>query len=391
MSGALLATSPLLQVYRPASPLFVTGSGAWLIAGDGERYLDFTSGIAVNALGHDSPVVANAIRDALASGLVHTSNLFRTGPAAALAEWLVDHSFAASVFFSNSGAEANEAALKFARRWGRAAGGAGKTDIVALRGGFHGRTLGALSVTDRPDYRRPFAPLLPGVRFVDPRAPGGMEAALDRSRTAAVIAEPIQAEGGVRPLSNGELRRIRTLCDEADALLILDEVQVGLGRTGTLWAHEAAGIVPDIMTLAKPLAGGLPMGATLLSEEVAASIEPGDHGSTFGGGPLVASVALAVCRAIAEPAFLAGVRARAAILDARLAGLTGGSGVREARGVGLIRGLELEGPASEAVARALDRRLLVCAAGPRTVRLLPPLDIPTDELLLGLDRLEEAL
>lgn len=394
MSAAVAeaASSALLPVYRRPAPVFVAGSGSWLEDDTGRRYLDFTSGLAVNALGHGSPVVRRAIEEALATGLIHASNLFRTRPAEAMAEWLVAHSFAGAVFFCNSGAEAAEGALKFARRWARAASGLeSKIEVVALRGGFHGRTMGALSLTDRPDFRDAFAPLIPGVRFVDPREPGALEAALDPARTAAVFAEPIQAEGGVRPLGDEGLRRLRSACDAAGALLVLDEVQVGLGRTGRLWAHEAAGIVPDIMTLAKPLAGGLPMGAILLADHVAAAVRPGDHGSTFGGGPLVASVALAVSRAIAEPAFLAEVRERSVQLDRRLARIAARPKVVEVRGTGLIRGIEVRSDAASVVAGALDAGLLVCGAGPHTVRLLPPLNVRADELDLGLDLLEEAL
>ena len=391
MTSAVAAPA-LLPVYRRPAPVFVAGSGAWLHDESGRHYLDFTSGLAVNALGYGSPVVAEAVAEAVASGVVHASNLFHTRPAQTLAEWLVAHSFASSVFFCNSGTEANEGALKFARRWAVTVTGLEtKREVVALRGGFHGRTLGALSMTDRPDIRDPFAPLVPGIRFVDPWEPGALEAALDPSRTAAVLAEPIQAEGGVRPLGVEGLRRLRAACDEVGALLILDEVQVGLGRTGTLWAHEAAGIVPDIMTLAKPLAGGLPMGAILMSDEVAGTIRAGDHGSTFGGGPMVATVALAVCRAIARPGFLDAVRHRSAELDRRLGAMTARGIVVEARGAGLIRGLEVRGEAAAVVERSLEVGLLVCAAGPRTVRLLPPLTMTADELDHGLDLLDSVL
>lgn len=409
-SGATLAPRPtassLVGVYRPAEPLFVRGCGAQLVDDTGRTYLDFTSGIAVNALGHGSPLIADAIRAAMETGLVHTSNLYRTRPAAELADWLVEQSFADAVFFSNSGAEANEAALKFARRRGRAVGGAAKTEVIALRGGFHGRTMGALSMTDRQAYREPFAPLIPGVHVVDATVEA-VAAAAHPSRTAAVILEPIQGEGGVRVLPPSLLRGLRSLCDEVNALLIVDEVQVGLGRTGRLWAHEASGVVPDVMTLAKPLAGGLPMGATLVTAEVAAAIQPGDHGSTFGGGPLVASVALAVCRHIAQPEFLAGVRERSALIEARLDRWLDEGRVADARGAGLIRGVQLAdaapsdvvpirpaaapAPAAAVVARALEAGLLVCGAGPDVVRLLPPLTIDRDELLTGLDLLEESL
>lgn len=386
-----MARPALVGVYRPAAPLFVAGSGAWLTDEAGRRYLDFTSGIGVNALGHASPVIRDAISGALECGLVHTSNLFRTSPGEALAEWLTSHSFADAVFFSNSGAEANEAALKFARRWARAADGEGRTGIVALRSGFHGRTYGALSATDRPAYRAPFAPLLPDVHFIDPLDGDAARRAITRS-TAAVIVEPLQAEGGVRPLPAGLLARLRQICDEAGALLICDEVQVGLGRTGALWAHEAEGVSPDIMTLAKPLAGGLPMGATLVSARVAAALQPGDHGSTFGGGPLVAAVALAVCRTIADPTFLEGVRRRGARVAARLAAMRARPGpVREVRGAGLLHGLELDRPAAEVTTRALECGLLLCGAGPDVIRVMPPLNIEPGDLELGLDRLEEAL
>jgi acetylornithine/N-succinyldiaminopimelate aminotransferase len=383
----------LLGVYRPAAPVFVGGEGSYLFADDGTRYLDFTSGIAVNALGYGDPDVAAAIRASVDAGLIHTSNLFRTRPAAELAEWLAEHSFADRVFFCNSGAEANEGAFKFARRWARAHGDESKTEIVAFHGGFHGRTIGALAATDRPAYQAPFRPLMPGVRFC---AVGDVDEAdrLIRSdRTAAVIIEPIQAEGGVLPVPSSFLRTLRYLCDEAGALLIFDEVQVGLGRTGTLWAHEAADVSPDLMTLAKPLAGGLPMGAVLLSERVASAIVPGDHATTFGGGPLVASAALATCRKIGNPDFLAEVRRKGELLGTLLGGLA----MRRpeavsVRGAGLIWGIELSSAvAGEVVSRALAAGLLLCTAGPNVVRVLPPLTVADEDLARGVAVLEEAL
>ena len=384
-----VADSPLVGVYRQPDIVFVGGSGAHLIDERGGRYLDFTSGIGVNALGHGHPAVARAILRSLDAGLVHTSNLFRTQPVADLARWLVDHSFADAVFFSNSGAEANEAAIKFARRWARAAHGEGRTEIVALGGGFHGRTMGALSLTDRPAYQAPFAPLLPDTRIA--RLDGPIGDIVDPERTAALIVEPVQGEGGVHPLPAHVLRALRTACDRAGALLIFDEVQVGLGRTGRLWAHEWAGVQPDVMTLAKPLAGGLPMGATLVTREVAAALQPGDHGSTFGGGPLVASVALAVCREVGDADFLAGVRARGAVVRLRLEGIVASGRAAAARGAGLLMGLDLGRPAEETVARARANGLLVCTAGPNVVRLAPPLNVAEEELVKGLDLLEESL
>lgn len=385
------AADALLPVYRPAGPVFVAGEGSYLSAEDGGRYLDFTSGIAVNALGYGDPEIAAAVTDALASGIIHTSNLFRTRPAAELAEWLVAHSFADRVFFCNSGAEANEGAFKFARRWARSTGGQ-KTEIVAFRGGFHGRTMGALSATDRPAYQDPFRPLVSGIRFCEVGDTAELERVVRRDRTAAVVIEPIQAEGGIQSIPPHFLRALRVLCDEADALLIFDEVQVGLGRTGTLWAHESAGVTPDLMTLAKPLAGGLPMGAVLLTERVAAAIQPGDHASTFGGGPLVAAAALAVCRRVGDPQFLAEVTRKGLVLAERLGALAlRRPGVLAVRGTGLIWGLEMDGPVAGAVTRALDAGLLVCAAGPRVIRLVPPLTVSDEEILLGVSMLEEAL
>ena len=379
--------SALLGVYKPAGPAFVAGEGCELIAEDGRRYLDFTAGIAVNALGYGDPDVADAIRGALDAGVIHTSNLFRTQPAAELAGWLADHSFADRVFFCNSGAEANEGAIKFARRWA----GEGKTEIIAFRGGFHGRTMGALAATDRPAYQEPFKPLMPGVVFCDVGDTAEVDRLLARGKTAAVIIEPLQAEGGVRAVPAEFLKALRYLCDEAGALLILDEVQCGLGRTGTLWAHQAAGITPDLMTLAKPLAGGLPMGAVLMTEAVASALKPGDHGTTFGGGVLVASAALAACRKIGAEPFLAEVRRKGTLVADLLGALAlSRPSVRAVRGAGLIWGIEVD-DAAGIVARALDAGLLLCSAGADVVRLLPPLVISDDELRRGIAVLEEAI
>ncbi|HET7275029.1 MAG TPA: acetylornithine transaminase [Longimicrobiaceae bacterium] len=383
--------SPLLGVYKPAAPLFVRGEGSDLIADSGTRYLDFTSGIAVNALGYGDPSVSAAIRASLESGLIHTSNLFRTRQGEELAGWLVENSPADRVFFCNSGAEANEAAFKFARRWAGEQGGSEKNEIIAFRGSFHGRTFGALAATDRPAAQEPFKPLMPGVRFSDLDSLS-VKRLIRADRTAAVIIEPIQAEGGVLPVPDHFLRDLRDLCDEAGALLIFDEVQVGLGRTGRLWAHEASGVVPDMISLAKPLAGGLPMGAVLLTDRVADAIRPGDHATTFGGGPLVAAAALAVCRRIGDPAFLTEVRRKAQLL----ADLLGGLALRNARvvavrGAGLIWGVEIDGPAAPVIERALQSGLLLCGAGQNVVRILPPLTIRDEEMARGVAILEGAL
>ena len=382
----------LLGVYRPAEPVFVAGEGSSLISEDGERFLDFTSGIAVNALGYGDTGFADAVREVLDTGVVHTSNLFRTRPAVDLAQWLTEHSFADRVFFCNSGAEANEGAFKFARRWAREVGGEGKHEIIAFRGGFHGRTFGALAATDRPAYQEPFRPLMGGVQFASIGDIASVRALCSAERTAAIIIEPLQGEGGVLPVPAGFLNELRVLCDELNVLLIFDEVQVGLGRTGTLWAHEASEVVPDLLTLAKPLAGGLPMGAVLMTERVAHAVQPGDHATTFGGGPLVASAALAVCRRIGDPSFLEEVRRKGRIIAARLASLAAERGeVADARGAGMIWGLVVAGSAADVVARALQARLLLCTAGANVVRIVPPLNISDEDLENGLRILGESL
>ncbi|NNF37229.1 MAG: acetylornithine transaminase [Gemmatimonadetes bacterium] len=375
----------LLGVYAPPDMLFERACGSWLIDREGRRYLDFTSGIAVTALGHGAPEVRAAIEAALDSGLIHASNLFRTEPAEALATELVQASFPGSVFFCNSGAEAGEAALKFARRWARSVGGADKHEVVAFRRGFHGRLFGTLATTDREAYRAPFEPLMPGVRWAEVGDLASVEAVVDPARTAAVVIEPVQGEGGVRPVPADFLIELRRLCNEHGVALIFDEVQCGLGRTGDLFAFEASGVRPDLLSLAKPLAGGLPMGAVVVAPAIAETIQPGDHGTTFGGGPMVAGVARAVLATVSAPAFLRGVRERAARVETALHGLReADAGIVEVRGRGLMWGIELDRPAAPVVAAARERGLLVCSAGASVVRLLPALNIPMEELDQGL-------
>ena len=386
MTATRSALSALLGVYARVGPLFVAGEGAELIAEDGTRYLDFVAGIGVNALGYNHPVIRGAIERALATGLIHISNLYRSEPGERLAEELVSRSFADQVFFCNSGAEANEAAFKFARKWRR------KPGIVAFSGAFHGRLFASLAATDRPEFRRPFEPLVPEVAIV----PLGDRAAVDRAiseeRTGAVIIEPVQGEGGVRPVDTGWLAWLRDLCDTRGVALIFDEVQCGLGRTGTLFAYEQTGVVPDMVTVAKPLAGGLPMGAVLVKEAVATALAPGDHATTFGGGPLVAGVALEVVRAIAQPELLAAVRRHGEWLTTRLSAVAARSRrVRAVRGRGLMWGIELAEPAAPIVALARDRGLLVATAGANVLRLLPPLVITPEDLARGVEILEGAL
>ena len=384
-STASADVSALLGVYARVGPLFVAGEGCELIAEDGTRYLDFVAGIAVSALGYNSHVIRDAMLRALDSGLIHVSNLYRTEPGERLAAELTK-SFGGHAFFCNSGAEANEGAFKFARKWSK------QTDIVAFTGSFHGRLFASLAATDRPDYRRPFEPLLADVHIIPLGDVAAARQAITKERTAAVIIEPVQGEGGVRPVADEFLAFLRQHCNETGAALIFDEVQCGLGRTGTFFAAEHAGVVPDIYTLAKPLAGGLPMGAVLVKDAIATSLGPGDHATTFGGGPLVASVALDVVRVIADPDFLAAVRHQGDWVGERLGGLAARSPrVREVRGRGLMWGIELTEPAARFVTAARERGLLVATAGPSVLRLIPPLVITRDELARGLALLEEVL
>lgn len=366
----------LLQTY--AKPAFVIerGEGVYLFDTEGRRYLDFVSGIGVNALGYgDAEIVATIASQA--ARLIHVSNLYLTAPAGELARMLVASSPAFDrVFFANSGAEAVEGAIKFARRYARAHFGEGKTAIVAFDGSFHGRTMGALAVTSRAKYREPFTPLIPGVRFAAYNDSASLEATMGDD-VCAVILEPVQGEGGLRVAETAFLQAARRLCDRYGALLIFDEIQCGMGRTGTLWAYEPSGVLPDILTVAKPLAGGLPIGAVLLRQAVADTIQVGDHGSTFGGNPLVTSVAAVVLRRISDPAFLAHVRAVGHYLDEALHDLAAGRPdvILELRGRGLMRGLRLAGSAGAVREAAQERGLLVATAGDDVLRLLPPLII----------------
>ena len=381
--------SPILDTYKRAPVEFVRGSGVHLYDAQGKAYLDFVSGIAVNALGYDDAGLKAAMH-AAADGLVHTSNLYSTSPGERLAAALVAKSFADKVFFCNSGAEANEGAFKFARRWARTVDDA-KHEIVALRGAFHGRLFGTLAATDRPAYRLPFRPLTPGVSIFE-RDLAELDAALSEDTVAALIVEPVQGEGGVRVLDPGFLRELRAVTKARNIAMILDEIQCGLGRTGTLFAYEHAGIEPDMVTLAKPLAGGLPMGAILMTRAIADTIKPGDHGTTFGGGPFVSSVALHVLERLSAPAMLAHVTEVGAWFGRELHEIAHRtSRIRQVRGAGLMWGVDVMGTAAHVVSESLARGLLVCSAGDYTVRLLPPLVATQDELSRGLSILEEVL
>ncbi|MEA2764507.1 MAG: acetylornithine/N-succinyldiaminopimelate aminotransferase [Gemmatimonadaceae bacterium] len=388
---ASTANTSILGTYKRAPMEFVRGEGVELIDADGKRYLDFAGGIAVNSLGYGDPGIARVIGEALSTGLIHTSNLYRTSAGEQLADKLVECSFASKVFFCNSGAEANEGAFKFARRWARKIGTDAKVEIIALRGSFHGRLFASLAATDRPSYRAPFRPLAGAVSICE-RDLSDLETALDEETVAALIVEPVQGEGGVRVLDDTFLEKLRTLTAKREIALIFDEVQCGLGRTGHLFAYERSGVVPDMLTLAKPLAGGLPMGAVLLSEDIASTIQPGDHATTFGGGPLVAAVAAHVLERLSDPSLLESVREKGAWLGEQLDGIARRSGkVRAIRGTGFIWGLDVLEPAGDIVKRGWEEGILLLTAGEHTLRILPPLIMDRDDLVRGLSIIEKVI
>lgn len=381
----------VLQTYKRPPFVLERGEGAYLYDTKGRRYLDLVAGIAVNALGYGDPEVLATLH-AQAEKLMHASNLYHTIPQAQLARDLVQRSFADRVFFCNSGTEANEAALKFARKWQRVNHpGEDRSGIVAFTGSFHGRTMGALSTTYREKYRAPFEPLVPGVTFAPFNDAAAARAAIGPT-TGAVIVEPLQGEGGVHPADPLFLQALREACDAQGALLIFDEVQCGLGRTGTLWAYQASGVTPDLMTLAKPLGGGLPIGATLLTQRVADAIVPGDHGSTFAANPVICAVAQVVLRRVSDPAFLVRVQQRGAYLQRGLLALKDRHPVvQQVRGRGLIWGIDLAVDAGPLVNRAYDKGLIVTTAGDRVLRMVPPLIVNEEQIDEALITIGELL
>jgi acetylornithine/N-succinyldiaminopimelate aminotransferase len=367
--------SALLPVYPPVPLTFVEGEGAWLVDDGGRRYLDFGSGIAVVGLGHRHPAPLAAAHAQL-DRLWHASNLFGTEPAPALARRLSERFGGAQAFFCNSGAEAIEAAFKYARL------ATGKTGIVALEGSFHGRTTGALSATGQPAKREPFEPLLPGVRFARANDLASLAAAVGPD-TGLILLEPIQGEGGVRPLEPEFLAAAAAY----DTLLCLDEIQTGVGRTGSFFAWEQLGVRPDLVVLAKGLANGLPIGALLVADEVAGAFAPGHHGSTFGGNPVSCAAACAVVDAL-DDELLANVRTQGARIRAGLSTL---AGLADVRGAGLLVGADTAQPAAEIVAAALERGLVVLTAGEHVLRIAPPLVVGPDQVDTALTILEEVL
>jgi predicted acetylornithine/succinylornithine family transaminase len=375
-----LERTSVIHSYARLPVELVRGEGARLWDVDGNEYLDFLCGISVTSLGHCHPRIVAVVREQVGR-LMHTSNLFYTEPAMRLAERLSQSSLGGKVFFCNSGAEANEAAIKLARK-ARAGG-----DVVVVHGAFHGRTYGALSATPQEAKQAPFAPLVPGFRPVQPD-PGELRAAVD-ANTAAVMLEPIQGESGVNVLSTELLRAAREVCDEHGAALIFDEIQCGMGRTGSLWAYEQLGVEPDAMTVAKALGGGMPIGALVTGPRLADVLVPGDHGSTFAGGPVVASAALAALELTDDPQLLARVGELGELLKEGLARLRH---VAEVRGRGLMLACELDVNAPDVVSRALlEQRLILNATGANTLRLLPPLTIDEADIAQALTRLAGAL
>ncbi|KAM0885912.1 hypothetical protein ACQ4PT_030029 [Festuca glaucescens] len=384
----------IVGTYKRAQVVFVAGRGCKLYDIDGREYLDMAAGIAVNALGHCDPDLVEAATDQ-SKRLGHASNVGYTVPQVQLAKRLVEASFADRVFFANSGTEANEAAIKFSRKYQRVAhpDGDAPTGFVSFSNCFHGRTMGSLALTSKVQYREPFEPVMPGSTFVEY---GNLEEAkkvIRSGKIAAVFVEPVQGEGGIHSATKEFLQGLRHACDEAGALLVFDEVQCGLGRTGHLWAYEIYGVKPDMMTLAKPLANGLPIGVVLVNEKIAAAINYGDHGTTFGGNPFVCSAALAVLDKIQKPGFLAEVSKKGENFRQLLkTKLSGNPHVKEIRGIGLIVGIELDVPAGPLVDACLDAGVFLLTAGKgNVVRLVPPLIISEKELEQAAEVIRDCL
>jgi predicted acetylornithine/succinylornithine family transaminase len=382
-----LAERYLMRTYKRAPVDFVRGEGPLLWDAEGRRYLDFLAGISVCSVGHCHPEVVKAVRDQ-AETLMHVSNLFYTEPMAQLAQRLSESSLGGRVFFSNSGTEAVECAIKVARKHAHRRGIAAP-EIVSFAGDFHGRSYGALAATPGLAENQALGPMLPGFRSVPHNDAAALREAVGE-RTAAVLIEPIQGEAGVFPTGEEALLAAGEACDEAGALLILDEIQTGVGRTGSLWAFEQTPVRPDVLTTAKALGGGLPIGACITAPGCADVLEPGDHGSTFAGGPLAAAAALAVLDLVDDPALLRQVRELGAYLCEKLDAL---EGVRETRGRGLMVGVGLEQGIDAAAAGAdlLERGLVVNVPRPDTLRLLPPLVIDSDHVDLAVDLIGESL
>ena len=368
-----------MPVYARLPVTLVRGQGVKVWDANGKEYIDFLAGIAVNALGHCHPKMVAAIQEQAAT-LIHTAGYYFTAPVAKLAEKLTGVSGMDRVFFGNSGAEAVECAIKISRKWGKSHGGPSKYGIVAAQKSFHGRTMGAVTATGQPKYQEPFTPMLEGFTHVPFNDIEALEAAVTDD-TCAVLLEPIQGEGGVYPAHKAYLEAARKLCDKHQALLIFDEVQTGIGRTGKWFAYEHYGVVPDVLTSAKALGGGFPIGACLARGEAALTLVPGDHGSTYGGNPLACATALAVLNTIEEEHLLANAAAMGAYFMQRLSEPPLQSKIAEVRGLGLMIGIELKAPdAKRVLMECLERGLLMSAIGDHTLRLVPPLNVTQSEI-----------
>jgi acetylornithine/N-succinyldiaminopimelate aminotransferase len=382
---------PLLPTYARAPLSFVEGEGAWLVEADGRRFLDFGAGIAVCALGHAHPALVAALTEQ-AGRLWHTSNLYRVPEQERLGARLVDLTFADTVFFTNSGTESLELAVKMARRFWHAAGQPERTRIVTFEGAFHGRSMAAISAAGSAKMTDGFAPLLPGFVHLPWGDHDALSATLAEPDVAAVLVEPIQGEGGIRAMPDVCLKGLRQLCDESGALMVLDEVQCGVGRTGTLYAHEQAGVAPDILMTAKGIGGGFPLGAVLATERAASGMATGSHGSTYGGNPLGCAVGRAVLEHVAEPAFLDEVRRKAGLLRQRLEGLVAAHPdvLEDVRGRGLMLGVKCRCRVADLVAAGYAEEVLTVPAAENVARILPALTISDDEIAEGVARLDRA-
>lgn len=382
--------SHVLPTYNRAPIAFEQGQGAWAIATDGTRYLDLGAGIGVNVLGHAHPDLVAALTEQ-AGRIWHVSNLYQIPQQERLAGLLVEKTFADTVFFTNSGTEAAELAIKMVRKYWHDAGQPDRTEILTFEGAFHGRSTGAIAAAGSDKMTAGFGPLMPGFRSLPWGDMQALEAAIS-DRTAAVMLEPLQGEGGIRPLPDADLRQIRALCDKAGALLVLDEVQCGMGRSGRLFAHEYAGITPDIMMIAKGIGGGFPLGAVLATQAAASAMDLGSHGSTYGGNPLACAVGAKVMDIVADEEFLAEVRRKSALLAQKLEGLVAAHPqVFEAlRGQGLMLGLKCRIAPARLVQAGYDQQILTVPAADNTLRLLPPLNISDEEIAEAVARLDRA-
>jgi len=380
----------VLPTYNRAPLAFTHGAGSWLFAEDGSRYLDLGSGIAVNALGHAHPALVATLQDQGAK-LWHVSNLYRVPEQEKLADLLVEHTFADTVFFTNSGTEAAELAIKMARKYWYEKGQKDRVEIIAFEGAFHGRSTGAIAAAGSEKMVKGFGPLMPGFVHLPFGDHDALRAAIT-DHTAAIMVEPIQGEGGIRTLSDACLKGLRDLCDATGVLLILDEVQCGMGRTGKLFAHEWAGVTPDIMMVAKGIGGGFPLGAVLATENAASGMVAGTHGSTYGGNPLGCAVGATVTQIVSDDAFLAEVNRKAGLFRQGLEGLVAAHPqvFEEVRGQGLMLGLKCKAANTDVVKAGYAQHMLTVPAADNCLRLLPALNIPDEDIAEALKRLDAA-